>query len=201
VANAFGTATITITVNNGAPTNNLVTRSFVVTVLPNPSDYPRIAKQLANNAVVAGKTVTLSVTATGLAPLKYQWQLNGVNIPLATSPTLILKSVKVAQTGKYSVIVSNPVGSTNSAPSQLAVYSTLAQLEAPPVTAAMLTSMTSANGKFAFQVAGTTGIKYVVQATADMKNWISVQTNTSPFTFTDDKAGNFAQRFYRAYPQ
>jgi hypothetical protein len=199
VANAFGTATITVMVNNGAATNNLVTQSFTVTVAPNPSDYPRLTKQLTNNAVLTGKTVTLSVTASGLAPLKYQWQLNGVNISAATSATLTLKNVKTAQSGKYSVIVSNPVGSTNSAPSQLAVYSSVAQMTAPPA-AATLTSMLKTKGQFGFQVAGTAGSKYVVQASSDLKNWVSVQTNTSPFTFTDNNTGSYTQRFYRTYP-
>jgi hypothetical protein len=206
VANVFGTATITVSVNNGAKTDNLVTKKFTITVLPNPQDYPRISKPVTSSTVLVGKTVSLNVTAAGLAPLKYQWQLNGVNIPSATSATLTLKNVKATQAGNYSVIVSNKAGSTNSTPAFLTVESTTpAQVEpqlivAPPAAAAILTSVAKANGQFGFQVIGTEGSNYVVQASVDLKNWVSVQTNTSPFLFTDPQTGDFNQRFYRAYP-
>jgi hypothetical protein len=29
-------------------------------------------------------------------------------------------------------------------------------------------------------------------------NWVSVQTNTPPFTYVDTEAGQFNQRYYRA---
>ncbi len=209
VANAFGTATITVTVNNGEKTNNTVTKTFTVTVLPSPTDYPRISKQIVSTSVLTGKTVSLSVAATGLAPLKYQWQLNGVNIPSATSATLTLKNVKTTQAGNYSVTVSNKVGSTNSAPAFLSVYSATTDLKAQltdnsapaaPAIAAVLTSITKTSGQFGFQVVGSEGSYYVVQASVDLKNWVSVETNASPFLYTDTNVNGFAQRFYRAYP-
>ena len=52
-------------------------------------------------------------------------------------------------------------------------------------------------GQFALQVSGTTNAQYVVQASTDLVNWISVQTNKAPFTYVDANAGQFNQRFYR----
>ena len=46
-------------------------------------------------------------------------------------------------------------------------------------------------------VTGTSGFKYVVQASSDLVNWVPVLTNTSPFTFVDTNASQFNQRFYR----
>jgi hypothetical protein len=55
-----------------------------------------------------------------------------------------------------------------------------------------------ADGQFAINVTGATGQSYAVQASADLVNWVTLQTNTAPFTFTDTDAGQFSQRFYRA---
>jgi len=39
------------------------------------------------------------------------------------------------------------------------------------------------DGHFVFNIAGVTGYKYAVQGSSDLVHWISVQTNTAPFTF------------------
>ena len=57
------------------------------------------------------------------------------------------------------------------------------------------------NGQITFNVSGVTNIplQYVVQASTDLVNWVSLQTNTSPFVFVDTNASQFSQRFYRTY--
>jgi hypothetical protein len=37
-----------------------------------------------------------------------------------------------------------------------------------------------------------------VQATTDLVNWTSVQTNTAPFLFTDPNSSAAGKKFYRA---
>jgi hypothetical protein len=68
----------------------------------------------------------------------------------------------------------------------------------PPAAAATLGPVAYANGQYAFVVAGASGYKYIVQASADLVNWVSIQTNTAPFRFVDTDAGQFSQRFYRS---
>ncbi len=53
------------------------------------------------------------------------------------------------------------------------------------------------SGNFSFVVSGTTGIKYAVEASVDLINWVRLQTNTAPFTFTDPDASQFPSRYYR----
>ena len=68
-----------------------------------------------------------------------------------------------------------------------------------PSAATVLTSVPAGvSGQFSFTVAGTAGAQYVVQATTDLVNWTTLQTNTAPFTFVDTDAGSYGQRFYRA---
>ena len=73
-----GIAIITVTVNDGGKSNNIVTQTFAVTVIPgiNPN-APKISKPVTSSVSLTGKTVSLSVAATGQAPLRYQWQFNG----------------------------------------------------------------------------------------------------------------------------
>lgn len=66
-----------------------------------------------------------------------------------------------------------------------------------PTGATTLTLPIRTAGQFGFTVSGTTGAQYVVQASTNMVNWVSLQTNTAPFNFVDNAAGSFQQRFYR----
>ena len=188
VANATGTGTITVTVNDGGASNNIVTQTFTVTVLPPGASKPSFTSPLTNKVVVAGKTATFSVAATGTAPLQYQWKFNGANLALATNAALTLSGITTNQAGTYSVAVSNVAGSTNST-ATLMVYAT---------AASTLASAAHASGQFALTVSGVPGYQYVVQASTNIVNWVPVQTNTAPFTFVDTNASKFGQRFYRS---
>ena len=77
----------------------------------------------------AGNTAIFTVAATdaGFPPLTYRWQKNGTNlidggnISGAATTDLTVANVTGADTGKYSVIVSNAVDHVSSAPAYLAV--------------------------------------------------------------------------------
>jgi len=81
---------------------------------------PAIVQQPASQSVSVGTDVTFSVVATG-NQLRYQWRLNGVNIPGAVSDTLAIPNVQAANAGDYSVIVFNPAGVVLSAIASLRV--------------------------------------------------------------------------------
>jgi CotH kinase protein/Lamin Tail Domain/Immunoglobulin domain/Bacterial TSP3 repeat len=74
----------------------------VITVQPGP----------ASRVAGAGETVNFTVTATGTAPLNYQWIKDGGALPGATSSTLTLDLVLPQDSGRYSVVVMNSAGST-----------------------------------------------------------------------------------------
>jgi hypothetical protein len=52
-------------------------------------------------------------------------------------------------------------------------------------------------GQFSFTVSGLSSGQYIVQASTDLVNWVSLQTNVAPFNFVDSNAGQFSRRFYR----
>jgi hypothetical protein len=76
---------------------------------------PTITTQPANTTVKAGRTAKFTVTATGTAPLHYQWRKNGTNITGATKSSYTTPPSTPADNGAlYSVVVSNTVGTVTS---------------------------------------------------------------------------------------
>lgn len=101
-----------------------VTISDTVKLTVNPNPPPTIVTQPVSRTPAEGTQVSLTVTATGLGSLTYQWQVNGQNIPGATSSTLVLSAVRPSVNGNYRVIVGNPYGTTISTEATIAVVVT-----------------------------------------------------------------------------
>ena len=99
VSNATGSATsntVTLTVNPVAPT------------------APAITQQPANATVTAGQSATFTMTATGTAPLTYQWFMNGSAVG-TNSNTYTISQTTLGQTGaQIFVTVTNAVSTTTS---------------------------------------------------------------------------------------
>ena len=89
---------------------------------------PAITDQPDNVTVSQGQPATFSVSATGTAPLSYQWRKSNVNIPGATSATLTITSAQSSDAGNYQVVVSNAAGSVTSGIATL----TVTAFNAPP---------------------------------------------------------------------
>jgi hypothetical protein len=73
-------------------------------------------------------------------------------------------------------------------------------ISATPAGPALLSATAFSPSQFQFTVTGTAGSNYIIQAATDLStsNWISLKTNSSPFTFTDTNSPNSPTRFYRA---
>jgi hypothetical protein len=82
---------------------------------------PIIVQPPQNITANSGATATFTVVATSLVPMSYQWESNGLKILGATDSMLTLRGIQTNAQGSYSVIVSNPAGSTNSSPAILKV--------------------------------------------------------------------------------
>ena len=118
---------------------------------------PIILTQTTNETVLVGDTANITVAAAGTLPLAYQWTLDGTNLLGATNATLTLTNLLLAQSGDYSVLITNLYGSTNSAAATLDVYAL------PPTITAQPTNLTVAvgfNAVFAVTATGTAPLVY-----------------------------------------
>jgi glucose/arabinose dehydrogenase len=83
---------------------------------------PSVTTQPADRTVPEGRPVTFSVTASGEAPLAYQWQRDGVDIAGATSASHAITSVAIGDSGAtFRCVVSNAFGTATSQAATLTV--------------------------------------------------------------------------------
>lgn len=116
----------TVTVTATAP--GLTTGEATFTIQPAaslstpPLSAPEIIVPPQSTAVTAGQTATFSVTATGAAPLSFQWLKNNVVIANATNATYTTPPTAVADNGSnFTVTVTNSIKSVTSSPATLTV--------------------------------------------------------------------------------
>ena len=83
---------------------------------------PVITKQPSDHFVNASFGATFSVGATGVAPFTYQWLFDGTALADATNLAFSVFQAQPAQSGYYSVIVSNASGSVTSQVAVLKVF-------------------------------------------------------------------------------
>jgi hypothetical protein len=85
---------------------------------------PSITAQPANQSVVIGRPATFAVTASGTAPLAFQWQKGGVSIAGATASSYTTPATTQGDDGSnFLVVVSNGSGSTTSNAAKLTIVS------------------------------------------------------------------------------
>ena len=90
---------------------------------------PAITVPPQSQSIAVGGNVTFSVTATGTAPLAYQWQSNMVNLAGANAASLTLNNVQLSFAAQYRVVVTNVAGSATSSAAVL----TVTNAASPPV--------------------------------------------------------------------
>lgn len=82
----------------------------------------KITIQPSGAIVAQGTNVQLAVTATGAAPLVYQWRCDGIAISGVTNASLVLTNLQTTNSGNYSVVVTNAGGKATSSVAFLTVY-------------------------------------------------------------------------------
>ncbi len=108
-----------------------------------PTGSPVITQQPKPQTPAPGQTVTLSVAASGVLPLAYQWQLNDTNLPGATATNLVIADAQVRDSGNYSVVVKNSRSQVSSASAMVTVVQAPALVTQPiGQTVAPMTNVT-----------------------------------------------------------
>lgn len=142
--------TYTVFISNAA--GSITSAGATLTVIVPPA----ITTQPQGSTVDIGGSVTFNVSATGSAPLSYQWRKDGADIVGATASSYVIQNVQLSHGGTFSVHVSNTGGTVASAGAVLTV-------RAPPVITAHpqgLTAIVGTNVSFAVTATGGQPLSY-----------------------------------------
>jgi hypothetical protein len=182
---AANAGTYTVMVSNGT-LPNATSNGAILTVNPVPV-APNITSQPQSQSAIAGQNVTFSVTATGTAPLSYQWYLNGSVISGATSSSMSIVSVLPANAGVYTVTVVN--GAPQNATSNEAVLTVSPTPGAPNITSQPQSQTVAAGSSVTFSVTATGNAPFSYQwykngtailgATASSISMLSAQASSA----------------------
>jgi uncharacterized delta-60 repeat protein len=86
------------------------------------SDTPvTFTAQPLGSALIENGSLTLSATATSPSPVTYQWFINGVAIPGATSGTYVKTPVTTTDGGLYTLVATNAAGAFTATPSLVVI--------------------------------------------------------------------------------
>ena len=87
------------------------------------TNAPAISTQPTNQLVEAGSAAAFSVKASGLTPMTFQWQFNGVNIAGATSSNYTMVAAQPGNVGSYRAVISNSYAVVPSSTAYLTILS------------------------------------------------------------------------------
>jgi hypothetical protein len=152
---------------------------------------PSITTQPSSAIVTAGGTATFSVTATGTAPLTYQWSKNGFAISGAASASYTTPATTAADNGSsFTVVVGNGAGSVTSSAATLTVTSAAT---APSITV-QPSNATVAVGKtatFSVTATGTAPLSYQWRKSGTAISGATSASYTTPATTAADNGSSF----------
>jgi hypothetical protein len=147
---AADAANYSVTVTNAV--GSVTSAAATLTVLVPPA----ITSQPASASITLGNPTSLSVTATGTAPLTYQWLKNGTPISGANASVLSFTAVTTNDAASYSVTVTNIAGTIASSSATLAVL-VPPTIVTPPASA---TVVAGSNASFTVTAAGSGTLTY-----------------------------------------
>jgi hypothetical protein len=158
-----------------------------VTVLSPPS----FVTQPLSQKLIKGQTARFSVVTAGTEPISYQWLWYGTNIAGATESSYSKTNLALADSGPYSVSLSNIAGTLLSSNAALSI-----RMPEPPrfETISLVSpgvAHLAVNGEFG---------EYTVQSASNLVDWVSLQslllTNHTVELFLTSPP----PRFYRLVP-
>jgi Immunoglobulin I-set domain len=156
------------------------------------SAMPTITAQPAAQTVTVGQRAVFSVTASGTAPLSYQWQKNGANIAGGTAASYTTPATSSADNGAtFDVIVFNTAA--GSVTSQLATLTVNSANVAPAITTQPANQTVAVGQTAAFSVVatGTAPLTYQWQRNSTPITAATSSSYTTPATTAADNGAQF----------
>jgi len=174
-----GTYNIEIQGYDGANrTGDSTDRVPVQIIIQSVNSAPSFSQQPASTTVNYGANATFTVAVSGTPTPTLQWRKGGSPIPGATSTTLTLDAVTLADAGTFDCVATNSVSSVTSTSATLTVNP-----PALPVIGSQPTAMTSKQGSGAFFSVQATGIELTYQW---RKDGVDLTGETLPTLFLNN---------------
>ena len=152
---------------------------------------PSLTVQPTSVTVTAGQPATFSVSASGTAPISYQWRKNAANIASATSASYTTPTTTTADSGsKFDVVVTNSVGSITSSQATLTVNAASA---APTITTQPANQTVAVGQAATFNVvaSGTSPLSYQWRKNTANITGATSSSYTTPATASGDNGAKF----------
>ncbi len=172
--------TITVT-NNGYCTS---TNVIVGVSLPTGSTLLSSNATLANQILLEGSQLAWAVTGV----------TNGLTTGSGAQLTLTVKMPAAGGSVLTTATAQSDTPDPNPDNDSVSIVSNVAYPPAPILSAIVGGS----GGGFQLTITNSPGQSVIIQASTNLLSWVSILTNTEPFTFTNFDSTNFPQRFYRA---
>ena len=160
VLSQFTAGTVTVTATSPGLTTG--TASLSIQPVPSfqpPPAAPAIILQPASTAVTSGQPATFTVTATGTAPMTFQWSRNGAAIAGATAASFTTAATTSGDNNaQFTVRVTNSVGSATSSAATLTVVAPAAvAITAQPASRTVFAGQTAT---FSVTATGSPALTY-----------------------------------------
>jgi hypothetical protein len=152
-----------------------------------------------DQTVASSDTATLAVVADGSSPMSFQWQKDGAPVAGATSAALTLASLRRADGGYYSVVVSNSFGTAASAEARVRVL--VPQVVSGPFAQTDGSTLLGARDSDGGLLTDAEAPFFEVWASTNLVDWellpSAVTVSNGALRVQDLAATNWPCRFYR----
>ena len=168
---------------------------LTINVAPPPVEKPAFSIQPDKQSVVTGSSATFTVTATGSAPLAYQWKKNGINITGGTGATTNTYTTPATSlednAAVFTVVVSNSAGAATSSEAQLTVTASAepAAIATQPADQSVTEGQTAT---FSLAATGTAPLRYQWRKNGTDIPGATFSTYTTPATSITDIGNQYS---------
>jgi len=183
-----------VTVTATSPGLTAGTATYTIQPVPSfqpPPAAPVIILQPASTQVTSGQPAAFTVTATGTAPMTFQWLRNGAAIAGATAASFTTPATNAGDNNaQFTVRISNALGSATSSAATLTVVAPAAVvITAQPANQAAFVGQTAT---FSVAATGSPALTYQWRRNGAAIAGASAASYTTPVTTAADSGASYS---------
>jgi hypothetical protein len=183
-------AAFAVSIKNSAGSITSSSAKLTVTATGGGAVAPSITAQPADQTAKSGQTATFSVSASGTAPLSYQWLRNGLPLSGATSASYTTPVLAASDSGAaFAVSIKNSAGSITSRAARLTVTGNPPAISTQPSDQSLKAGQSAT---FAVVATGTAPLTYQWLKNGSPLSGATSASYATPATATSDSGATFS---------